>query len=125
MPAKQLRFATEARQLLRHGVDAVADAVAVTLGPRGRSVVLDKKYGAPLVTTDGVTIARDLDFKDHFENMGAQLLREVAVKTNDIAADGTTTATVLSRAMIDEGLRLLGAGAVPAVPSPEITTTEA
>ncbi len=113
MPAKQLRFDTEARQLLRHGVDAVADAVAVTLGPRGRSVVLDKKFGAPLITTDGVTIARDLDFKDHFENMGAQLLREVAVKTNDIAGDGTTTATVLSRAMIDEGLRLLSAGAFP------------
>jgi chaperonin GroEL len=113
MPAKQLRFDTEARQLLRRGVDAVADAVAVTLGPRGRSVVLDKKFGPPLVTSDGVTVARDLDFKDHFENMGAQLLREVAVKTNDIAGDGTTTATVLSRAMIVEGLRLLGAGAFP------------
>jgi chaperonin GroEL len=113
MPAKQLRFDTEARQLLRLGVDAVADAVSVTLGPRGRSVVLDKKFGAPLVTSDGVTIARDLDFKDHFQNMGAQLLREVAVKTNDIAGDGTTTATVLSRAIIVEGLRLLGAGASP------------
>ena len=113
MPAKQLRFDTEARQLLRQGVDAVADALAVTLGPRGRSVVLDKKFGPPLVTNDGVTIARDLDFKDHFQNMGAQLLREVAVKTNDIAGDGTTTATVLSRAMIVEGLRLLGAGAFP------------
>src|SRR5487761_194770 len=113
MPAKQLRFDTEARQLLRRGVDAVADAVAVTLGPRGRAVVLDKKFGAPLVTSDGVTIARDLEFKDHFENMGAQLVREVAVKTNDVAGDGTTTATVLSRAMIAEGLRLLGAGAFP------------
>ena len=113
MPAKQLRFDTEARQLLRRGVDAVADAVAVTLGPRGRAVVLDKKFGPPLVTSDGVTVARDLDFKDHFENMGAQLLREVAVKTNDIAGDGTTTATVLSRAMIVGGLRLLSAGAFP------------
>ena len=113
MPAKQLRFDTEARHLLRQGVDAVADAVSVTLGPRGRSVVLDKKFGPPLVTSDGVTIARDLEFKDHFQNMGAQLLREVAVKTNDIAGDGTTTATVLSRAMIVEGLRLLGAGAFP------------
>jgi chaperonin GroEL len=113
MPAKQLRYDVEARQLLRRGVDAVADAVAVTLGPRGRAVVLDKKFGPPLVTNDGVTIARDLEFKDHFENMGAQLLREVAVKTNDVAGDGTTTATVLSRAMIVEGLRLLGAGAFP------------
>ncbi|MGA8016013.1 MAG: chaperonin GroEL [Candidatus Dormiibacterota bacterium] len=113
MPAKELRFDTEARQLLRDGVDAVADAVSVTLGPRGRSVVLDKKFGAPLVTNDGVTIARDLDFKDHFTNMGAQLVREVAVKTNDVAGDGTTTATVLSRAMIREGLRLLAAGALP------------
>ncbi len=113
MPAKQIRFDTEARQLLRRGVDAVADAVAVTLGPRGRAVVLDKKFGPPLVTSDGVTVARDLDFKDHFENMGAQLLREVAVKTNDIAGDGTTTATVLSRAMIVGGLRLLSAGAFP------------
>jgi chaperonin GroEL len=113
MPAKELRFDTEARQALRRGAGAVADAVAVTLGPRGRAVVLDKKFGPPLVTSDGVTIARDLEFKDHFENMGAQLLREVAVKTNDVAGDGTTTATVLSRAMIDEGLRLLGAGAFP------------
>jgi chaperonin GroEL len=113
MPAKELRYDVEARQLLRRGVDHVADAVSVTLGPRGRAVVLDKKFGPPLVTNDGVTIARDLDFKDHFENMGAQLLREVAVKTNDVAGDGTTTATVLSRAMIDEGLRLLGAGAFP------------
>ncbi|HXZ99121.1 MAG TPA: chaperonin GroEL [Candidatus Binatia bacterium] len=113
MPAKELRFDTEARQALRKGADAVADAVSVTLGPRGRSVVLDKKFGPPLVTVDGVTVARDLEFKDHFENMGAQLLREVAVKTNDVAGDGTTTATVLSRSMIDEGLRLLGAGAFP------------
>ncbi len=113
MPAKELRYDVEARQLLRRGVDAVADAVAVTLGPRGRAVVLDKKFGPPLVTNDGVTVARDLDFPDHFENMGAQLLREVAVKTNDVAGDGTTTATVLSRAMIDGGLRLLGAGAFP------------
>src|ERR1700680_820560 len=106
MPAKEIRFEDEARQMLRRGVDAVADAVSVTLGPRGRTVVLDKKFGPPLVINDGVTIARDLDFKDAFENMGAQLVKEVAVKTNDIAGDGTTTATVLSRAMIVDGLRL-------------------
>jgi chaperonin GroEL len=113
MAAKQLRFDAEARSALRRGVDAVADAVSVTLGPRGRNVVLDKKFGAPLIINDGVTIARDLDFADNFENMGAQLLKEVAIKTNDIAGDGTTTATVLGRAMIDAGLRNLEAGASP------------
>ncbi|MGI8848002.1 MAG: chaperonin GroEL [Candidatus Dormibacteria bacterium] len=111
MPAKQLRFDHDARHLLQHGVDQVADAVAVTLGPRGRTVVLDKKFGAPLIINDGVTIARELEFADHFENMGAQLLKEVAIKTNDVAGDGTTTATVLARAMIREGLRQLTAGA--------------
>src|SRR5579884_1812704 len=113
MPAKELRFDAEARTALRRGVDAVADAVSVTLGPRGRAVVLDKKFGAPQVTNDGVTIARDLDFQDHFENMGAQLLKEAAIKTNDVAGDGTTTATVLARSMVEEGLRLLAAGAPP------------
>jgi chaperonin GroEL len=113
MPAKELRFDAEARAALKRGVDAVADAVSVTLGPRGRAVVLDKKFGPPVVTNDGVTIARDLEFKDHFENMGAQLLKEVAIKTNDVAGDGTTTATVLARAMINEGLRNLAAGASP------------
>ncbi len=113
MTAKQLRFSNEARDALHRGVDSVADAVSVTLGPRGRNVVIDKRFGAPLIINDGVTIARDLEFKDHFENMGAQLLKEIAVKTNDIAGDGTTTATVLGRALINEGLRNLAAGASP------------
>ena len=113
MPAKELRFDDAARSALKHGADAVARAVAVTLGPRGRAVVLDKKFGSPLVTHDGVTIARDLEFKDNFENMGAQLLKEAAIKTNDVAGDGTTTATVLGRAMIAEGLQNLAAGAQP------------
>ena len=113
MPAKELRFDADARVALKHGADSVARAVAVTLGPRGRAVVLDKKFGSPIVTHDGVTIARDLEFKDHFENMGAQLLKEAAIKTNDVAGDGTTTATVLARAMIAEGLQNLAAGAQP------------
>jgi chaperonin GroEL len=113
MPAKELRFDEEARAALKQGADAVARAVAVTLGPRGRTVVLDKKFGSPVVTSDGVTIARDLDFKDHFENMGAQLLKEAAIKTNDVAGDGTTTATVLARVMIADGLQNLAAGAAP------------
>ncbi len=113
MTAKQLRFSNDARDALHRGVDSVADAVSVTLGPRGRNVVIDKRFGAPLIINDGVTIARDLEFKDHFENMGAQLLKEIAVKTNDIAGDGTTTATVLGRALINEGLRNLAAGASP------------
>ena len=113
MTAKQLRFSNEAREALHRGVDSVANAVSVTLGPRGRNVVIDKRFGSPLIINDGVTIARDLEFKDHFENMGAQLLKEIAVKTNDIAGDGTTTATVLGRALINEGLRNLAAGASP------------
>jgi|SRR5579884_1203432 len=113
MPAKQLVFDAEAREALKRGADALADVVAVTLGPRGRNVILDKKFGAPLVINDGVTIARDIEFKDHFENMGAALVKEVATKTNDVSGDGTTTATVLARAMIDEGLRNLAAGASP------------
>ncbi|MDQ6855448.1 MAG: chaperonin GroEL, partial [Candidatus Dormibacteraeota bacterium] len=113
MTAKQLRFSNDARDALHRGVDFVADAVSVTLGPRGRNVVIDKRFGSPLIINDGVTIARDLEFRDHFENMGAQLLKEIAVKTNDIAGDGTTTATVLGRALINEGLRNLAAGASP------------
>ena len=113
MTAKQLRFSNDARDALHRGVDFVANAVSVTLGPRGRTVVIDKRFGAPLIVNDGVTIARDLEFKDHFENMGAQLLKEIAVKTNDIAGDGTTTATVLGRALINGGLRNLAAGASP------------
>src|ERR1700680_4622743 len=113
MPAKELRFESEARAALKRGAEAVARAVSVTLGPRGRAVVLDKKFGPPIVTNDGVTIARDLDFKDHFENMGAQLVKEAAIKTNDVAGDGTTTATVLARAMIDDGLMQVTSGAAP------------
>src|SRR6202049_1333006 len=113
MPAKQLRFEAPARAALARGAAIVADTVSVTLGPRGRTVVLDKKFGPPLISNDGVTIARELELEDHFENMGAQLLKEVAIKTNDIAGDGTTTATVLARAMLDEGLRNLAAGAPP------------
>src|SRR5437660_8856403 len=111
--AKQLLFDEEARRELKKGVDALADAVKVTLGPKGRNVVLDKKFGAPTVTNDGVTIARDIELEDPFENMGAQLVKEVATKTNDIAGDGTTTATVLAQAMITEGLRNVAAGANP------------
>ncbi len=111
--AKQLLFDEEARQALKRGVDALADAVKVTLGPKGRNVVLDKKYGSPTITNDGVTIARDIDLDNPFENMGAQLVKEVATKTNDIAGDGTTTATVLAQAMITEGLKNVAAGANP------------
>src|SRR5579884_3177394 len=113
MPAKQLVFDAEAREALKRGADALADVVAVTLGPRGRNVILDKKFGAPLVINDGVTIARDIEFKDHFENMGAALVKEVATKTNDVSGDGTTTATVLAQALIREGLRNVAAGANP------------
>src|ERR1700692_2588225 len=113
MPAKQLRFEAPARAALARGAAVVADTVAVTLGPRGRTVVLDKKFGPPLISNDGVTIARELELADHFENMGAQLLKEVAIKTNDSAGDGTTTAAVLARSMLDEGLRNLAAGAPP------------
>ena len=113
--AKEIRFGAEARQSLEAGVNAVADAVKVTLGPKGRSAVLDKKYAAPLITNDGVTIARDIELEDPFENMGAQLLKEVATKTNDVAGDGTTTATVLAQAMVREGLKNVAAGANPMI----------
>jgi chaperonin GroEL len=111
--AKQLRFDEEARESLRRGVDFLADAVKITLGPRGRNVVIERKYGSPTITNDGVTIAREVEVPDPFENMGAQLVKEVATKTNDIAGDGTTTATVLAQAMIHEGLRNVTAGANP------------
>src|SRR3984893_2893684 len=111
--AKQLLFNEEARRELKRGVDALADAVKVTLGPKGRNVVLDKKFGSPTITNDGVTIARDIELEDPFANMGAQLVKEVATKTNDIAGDGTTTATVLAQAMITAGLRNVAAGANP------------
>jgi len=111
--AKQLLFDQEARQALKDGIDALADAVKITLGPKGRNVVLDKKFGAPTITNDGVTIAKDIDLEDPFENIGAQLAKEVASKTNDIAGDGTTTATVLAQAIVQEGLKNVAAGASP------------
>jgi len=113
MSAKQLAFAEEARNKLRQGMDILADAVKVTLGPRGRNVVLDKKFGPPSVCSDGVTIAKEIELEDRFHNMGAQLLKEAASKTNDVAGDGTTTATVLAQAMIHEGFRNVAAGADP------------
>jgi chaperonin GroEL len=112
---KMLAFDEEARRHLKSGVDQMADAVKVTLGPKGRNVVLDKKFGAPTITNDGVTIAKEIELEDPYENMGAQLLKEVATKTNDIAGDGTTTATVLAQAMITEGLRNVAAGANPMI----------
>ena len=103
----------DARRALESGVNQLADTVKVTLGPKGRNVVLDKKFGAPLITNDGVTIAKEIELDDAFENMGAQLVREVSTKTNDVAGDGTTTATLLAQAMIREGLKNLAAGANP------------
>lgn len=113
--AKQILFGEEARRALGRGVDQLADTVKVTLGPKGRNVVLDKKYGTPLITNDGVTIAKDIELEDPFENMGAQLVKEVATKTNDLAGDGTTTATVLAQAIIREGMKNVAAGANPMI----------
>ncbi|MER3418497.1 MAG: chaperonin GroEL [Chloroflexota bacterium] len=113
--AKQLLFDEVARRSLKKGIDRLADAVRVTIGPKGRNVVLDKKFGAPTITNDGVTIARDIELEDPFENMGAQLLKEVATKTDDVAGDGTTTAVVLGQAMVSEGLRVVTAGANPMI----------
>lgn len=113
--AKQIKYGTEARKALEAGVNQLADTVRVTLGPKGRNVVLDKSYGAPLITNDGVTIAKDIELEDPFENMGAQVVKEVATKTNDVAGDGTTTATVLAQAMINAGMRNLEAGANPII----------
>lgn len=113
--AKQIKFSDDARQKLFSGVQQLADAVRITMGPKGRNVVLDKKYGAPLITNDGVTIAKEIELSDPYENMGAQLVKEVATKTNDVAGDGTTTATVLAHALISEGLRNVTAGANPMV----------
>ena len=113
--AKEIKYGTEARKALESGVDQLANTVRVTLGPKGRNVVLDKSYGAPLITNDGVTIAKEIELEDAFENMGAQLVKEVATKTNDVAGDGTTTATVLAQAMIKEGMKNLEAGANPIV----------
>src|SRR2546426_6449037 len=113
MTAKQLKFDEDARHALEAGVDKLADTVSITLGPKGRNVVLDKKWGAPTITNDGVTIAKEIELEDPWENMGAQLAKEVATKTNDVAGDGTTTATVLARAMVHLGMRNVAAGANP------------
>jgi len=113
--AKQIKYGEEARRALEKGVNALADTVKITLGPKGRNVVLDKKFGAPLITNDGVTIAKEIELEDPFENMGAQLVKEVSTKTNDVAGDGTTTATLLAQAIIREGLKNLAAGANPMV----------
>ena len=108
--SKQIKFGEDARKSLLEGVNKLADTVKVTLGPKGRNVVLDKSFGAPLITNDGVTIAKEIELEDRFENMGAQLVKEVATKTNDVAGDGTTTATVLAQAIIREGLKNVTAG---------------
>ena len=113
--AKQIKYGEEARRALQTGIDALADTVKITLGPKGRNVVLDKKFGAPLITNDGVTIAKEIELEDPFENMGAQLIKEVATKTNDVAGDGTTTATLLAQALIHEGIKNVTAGANPMI----------
>src|SRR5574339_568576 len=113
MPAKDVRFSQDARDRMLRGVDILADAVKVTLGPKGRNVVLDKSFGAPRTTKDGVTVAKEIELEDKFENMGAQMVREVASKTNDAAGDGTTTATVLAQAIVREGARSVAAGSNP------------
>ena len=120
--AKQIKYGDEARKALENGVNVIADTVKITLGPKGRNVVLDKKYGAPLITNDGVTIAKEIELEDPFENMGAQLVKEVSTKTNDVAGDGTTTAMVLAQAIIREGLRNLAAGANPMILKKGIST---
>ncbi|MBI1182447.1 MAG: chaperonin GroEL, partial [Alphaproteobacteria bacterium] len=113
MAAKEVKFGSDARQRMLRGVDILADAVKVTLGPKGRNVVLDKSFGAPKITKDGVTVAKEIELTDKFENMGAQMVREVASKTNDIAGDGTTTATVLAQAIVREGAKAVAAGYNP------------
>ena len=113
MASKEILFDAKAREKLSRGVDKLANAVKVTLGPKGRNVVIEKSFGAPVITNDGVTIAKEIELKDEFENMGAQLVREVATKTNDAAGDGTTTATVLAQAMVTEGMKNVTAGANP------------
>src|ERR1700756_3485874 len=113
MPAKQVRFAQEAREKILRGVNVVADAVTVTLGPKGRNVVLEKSFGSPTVTKDGVTVAKEIELDDAYENMGAQMVKEVASKTSSVAGDGTTTATVYAEAIFAEGLRNVASGANP------------
>src|SRR5208283_4280246 len=113
MAAKEVKFSTDARTRMLRGVDILAEAVKVTLGPKGRNVVIDKSYGAPRITKDGVTVAKEIELSDKFENMGAQMVREVASKTNDIAGDGTTSAIVLAQAIVREGGRAVAAGMAP------------
>ena len=113
--AKDIKFSEEARTRWKEAVNKLADTVKVTLGPKGRNVVLDKKFGSPVITNDGVTIAKEIELEDKFENMGAQLVKEVATKTNDVAGDGTTTATLLAQAIIREGLKNVAAGANPMI----------
>ena len=113
MTAKDVQFGDHARARMLHGVNVLANAVKVTLGPKGRNVVLEKSYGAPTVTKDGVSVAKEIELKDRFENMGAQMVKEVASKTSDVAGDGTTTATVLAQAMVREGLKAVAAGMNP------------
>src|SRR5947209_12136387 len=113
MPAKEIRFSTDARDRLLRGIDTLNNAVKVTLGPKGRNVVIDKSYGAPRITKDGITVAKEIELSDKFENMGAQMVREVASKTNDLAGDGTTTATVLAAAIVREGVKAVAAGLNP------------
>src|SRR5216117_1087539 len=113
MAAKDVKFSVDARDRMLRGVDILANAVRVTLGPKGRNVVLDKSFGAPRITKDGVTVAKEIELEDKFENMGAQMVREVASKTSDVAGDGTTTATVLARAIFTEGLKMVAAGHDP------------
>src|SRR6187401_3655653 len=113
MAAKDVRFSRDARERIMRGVDILADAVKVTLGPKGRNVVLDKSFGAPRITKDGVTVAKEIELADRFENMGAQMVREVASKTSTVAGDGTTTATILAHAMVREGVKAVAAGMNP------------
>ena len=113
MAAKQLIFAEEARRKLKNGIDTVATAVVTTLGPKGRNVAIDRKFGAPTITHDGVTVAKEIELEDPYENMGAQLIKEAATKTNDIAGDGTTTSTLLAHTIVSEGLKTLEAGGKP------------
>ena len=113
--AKSICFDIDARKKMEAGVNQLSDTVKVTIGPKGRNVVLDQSYGAPLITNDGVTIAKEIELEDRYENMGAQLVKEVATKTNDVAGDGTTTATVLAQALINEGMKNIAAGANPII----------
>src|SRR5579884_597963 len=113
MAAKEVKFSSEAREKMLRGVDTLSDAVRVTLGPKGRNVVIEKSFGAPRITKDGVTVAKEIELADKFENMGAQMVREVASKTNDLAGDGTTTATVLAQAIVREGAKAVAAGMNP------------